>query len=86
MTQPTDLIKEFDENVPMLLTVKEERWLHAFILSAFTAGRESGIEERNIGMLRQWLNEDRKCEPMVTNDDIKYWLNLSPTPIKLDKE
>ena len=32
--------------------------------------------ERNIGFLRQWLNEDRKCEPCVTNDEIKYWLNL----------
>ena len=30
-----------------------------------------------IGMLRQWLNEDRKCEPMVTNDDIIYWLELN---------
>jgi len=31
---------------------------------------------KNIGMLRQWLNEDRKCEPMVTNDEIKHWLNI----------
>lgn len=31
---------------------------------------------RNIGMLRQWLNEDRNTTPMVTNEDIKYWLTI----------
>jgi hypothetical protein len=33
---------------------------------------------RNIGMLRQWLNEDRITDPkkMVTNEDIKHWLDL----------
>ncbi len=34
------------------------------------------VQDKNIGMLRQWLNEDRKCEPMVTNEDIKHWLSL----------
>jgi len=31
---------------------------------------------RNIGMLRQWLNEDRITDPkkMVTNEDIMHWL------------
>lgn len=31
-----------------------------------------------IGMLRQWLNEDRITDTskMVTNDDIKYWLGM----------
>lgn len=27
-----------------------------------------------IGMLRQYLNEDRKCTPLVTNEDIIFWL------------
>ena len=31
---------------------------------------------RNIGFLRQYLNEDRKCEPCISNDDIIYWLSL----------
>ena len=32
-----------------------------------------------IGMLRQWLNEDRITDPekMVTNDQIITWLTLS---------
>lgn len=31
-----------------------------------------------IGMLRQWLNEDRITDPkrMVTNEDIIHWLTL----------
>ena len=35
------------------------------------------VTDRNISMLRQWLNEDRKCDPCVTNEDIEYWLGLS---------
>ena len=35
-------------------------------------------KERDISMLRQWLNEDRKCTPMVTNDEIKHWLLSTP--------
>lgn len=33
---------------------------------------------RNIGMLRQWLNEDRISDPekMITNEDIASWLTL----------
>lgn len=31
---------------------------------------------QRINNLRQWLNEDRKCTPMVTNADILYWLVL----------
>lgn len=32
---------------------------------------------RNVGMLRQWLNEDRISDPkrMVTNADLLHWLN-----------
>lgn len=34
--------------------------------------------EKNIGMLRQWLNEDRIDDPkkMVTNEELKKWLDL----------
>jgi hypothetical protein len=28
-----------------------------------------------ISFLRQWLNEDRNCKPLVTNQEIWYWLN-----------
>lgn len=33
---------------------------------------------KNVGMLRQWLNEDRITDPkkMVTNEEIKKWLEL----------
>jgi len=30
-----------------------------------------------ISFLRQWLNEDRNCKPLVTNQEIWYWLNSS---------
>ncbi len=47
----------------------------------FKLGMESQKEfeeklEQRIGMLRQWLNEDRIKEPdkMITNEDIKHWL------------
>lgn len=32
--------------------------------------------EKNISLLRQWLNEDRIANPadMVTNEDLRYWL------------
>jgi hypothetical protein len=33
------------------------------------------VTDRNIGMLRQWLNE-KDPERMVTNQDIKDWLNI----------
>ena len=38
--------------------------------------KEITTTEREIGMLRQWLNEDRIYDPkkMITNEDIIYWL------------
>lgn len=30
---------------------------------------------QSITFLRQWLNEDRKCTPMVTARDIWHWLD-----------
>jgi len=35
--------------------------------------------EQNIGMLRQWLNEERidDVEKFVTNKELKHWLSLS---------
>ncbi len=37
--------------------------------------RDQELRER-IGMLRQWLNEDRITDPkkMITNKDIEHWL------------
>ncbi|OLS15992.1 MAG: hypothetical protein RBG13Loki_0369 [Promethearchaeota archaeon CR_4] len=44
-------------------------------------GRHAPLPEikttiQNIGMMRQWLNEDRITDPkkMVTNEDILHWL------------
>lgn len=36
---------------------------------------ECGVGER-IGLLRQWLNEERITDPkkMVTNEELEYWL------------
>lgn len=45
-----------------------------------TQTSSSVIEEMRvrIGMLRQWLNEDRIDDPkkMVNNEDIEHWLDL----------
>ena len=55
--------------------------LESFILSKYEHGKADGIKESNIkiGMLRQWLNEDRITDPkkMVTNEDIKHWIGDS---------
>jgi hypothetical protein len=49
-------------------------------LSKFTTYKQEleQKQNRNIGMLRQWLNEDRITDAtrMVTNQDIKHWLEL----------
>jgi hypothetical protein len=36
------------------------------------------VTNKNISMLRQWLNEDRidDCNKLVTNEDLLYWLNI----------
>jgi len=36
------------------------------------------VTDKNIGQLRQWLNEDRidDFKKMITNDDIKFWLDI----------
>lgn len=36
---------------------------------------DSVVDIDNIGMLRQWLNEDRNATPMVTDENILFWLN-----------
>lgn len=35
-----------------------------------------------ISFLRQWLNEDRKCTPMVTNTEIWSWLKIDCSTYK----
>lgn len=41
-----------------------------------------------IGMLRQWLNEDRITDPkkLVTNEDILHWLNLDEYKLEVREE
>lgn len=42
---------------------------------------ELGVKEERkrifdrLGFMRQWLNEDRVTEQMVTNDELQHWLN-----------
>ncbi len=56
--------------------------LFALIASEKELVREevSKAIELKLGMLRQWLNEDRITDisKMVTNEDIKHWLDLHP--------
>ncbi len=39
------------------------------------SARQEGIEEakKNVGQLRQWLNE-RNSKELITNKEIEYWL------------
>ena len=50
------------------------------ILFEIIAEHKQAREEvfRNIGHLRQWLNEDRITDPkkMVTNEELRHWLDL----------
>jgi hypothetical protein len=41
--------------------------------------QEITIDPIRVGMLRQWLNEDRGCKPLVTNKDIMFWLTGDAT-------
>jgi len=53
-------------------------------------GKEQAYKEieGNIGMLRQWLNEDRITDPnkMVASADIKRWLFLDILSVLKEKE
>lgn len=44
-----------------------------------TSKMEWSLPAENIGMLRQWLNEDRITDPkkLITNEDILYFLTLA---------
>lgn len=57
------------------------------ISAAFLAGERKGRESmlKNVGMLRQWLNEDKIGDPnkLITNEDIIYWLSLSSENTKV---
>ncbi len=53
--------------------------LNDLVTKAYQAGIKDGREEvdRKIGMVRQWLNEDRITDvnKMVTNEDLKVFLS-----------
>ena len=74
--------KEFDllwgEAPPKSLKWERREQIKAFIatLKHNTIEEEKEKIELNIGMLRQWLNEDRitDVKKMVTNGDLKYWI------------
>ena len=50
--------------------------LKSFIHALLTEQKK--VTEKNISMLRQWLNEERITDPkkMVTNEELKAWLNI----------
>ncbi len=55
-------------------------WIEEIRQQREEAAREA-IQNLNIpiGMLRQWLNENRITDhkKLITNEDIKYWLNIN---------
>lgn len=44
------------------------------VQNQITEARKEAINPVYVGMLRQWLNEDRACQPLVSNADIMFWL------------
>ena len=66
--------KEVEENL------EESVWAKSYFLMAKDEGKKEMLEKLTprIGMLRQWLNEERITDKkMVTSEDIKDWLGLS---------
>lgn len=65
------------EHLPHVIPTDHEKIADFFlsILHRELENREKEIE-KNIGMMRQWLNEDRITDPkkMVTNEELKHWL------------
>lgn len=55
---------------------KTEDFVERLLTSATIKAKEQ--QKKNIGMMRQWLNEDRitDVKKMVSNEDLAYWLNL----------
>ena len=49
-----------------------------FIASQITNAHAEGVRDtlKNVGMLRQWLNEDRikDVDRFVTNEELEHWL------------
>ena len=57
-------------------------WLESALSKAFTLGREEKTAEveKNVGLLRQWLNEDRITDKeMVTNEELMTFFKHSPS-------
>lgn len=75
-------LEEFDKKFPTPLarinSLDDSNGIKSFIRSKLTElAEDMGKErEKNIGQLRQWLNEDRITEPdrMITNEQIKTFL------------
>ena len=84
MNEISNWEKEFDKKFPQFknraFTEDTATIIKSFILSLLAQKKKEHL--KNIGFLRQWLNEDRKCTPMVTNEDIKRWLtrDFNATP------
>ena len=51
--------------------------IKSFIAELITEAEERG--KPKVGMLRQWLNEDRIDDPqkLVSNEDLEYWLEAA---------
>lgn len=55
-----------------------DQWPPEQVAAAYAKKKDVNSLELRIGMLRQWLNEDRITDPsrMVTNEDIHHWLDV----------
>ena len=77
-----DLKLDFTDDTPVPKTDKEllKSWHNQQTILAYELGKKEMLEKLTprIGMLRQWLNEERITDKkMVTSEDIKDWLGLS---------
>ena len=59
-------------------TDRLKHFISSHLQKTYEVAEKAGYEKckRNIGQLRQWLNE-KDPNKLVTNEDIEYWLGLS---------
>lgn len=82
-TRVEELFQEFSHDGKTLHMGGE--WLKKFKVaittlsaSEYERGLKNGLDPVRVGMLRQWINEDRiinnSRQTLITNEDIVFWL------------
>jgi len=83
MTTLKECLEKFDENNWVDCDADD---IKSLISSVWSSSREATLKEvkQNMGLMRQWLNEDRITDgqKMVSNEELEAWLLTAERPIK----